>query len=120
MQRKIYESPGEERRDFWLGFIGWFVLNIGMAVLGVVGSFALVPLMSDMVFEDATTLMNTLSVVTSCLPLLINLVLLVFFAFTRAQVAFGMLAAFGVSLLITICLGVIATAACFVLLSGYQ
>ena len=120
MPRKIYETTSEKRKDFWLGFIGWWVLNILMGVIGFVISLAVTPMMSNMDFETSANLMNTVSLLASCLPLLINVGLMILFAFTRSQVALGMLTAFGVALLITICLGVIATVACFVMLGNYQ
>lgn len=120
MRRKIYETPGEKRRDFWIGFIGWFILNIALGVIGFLISLVMTPMISNMDFETGSSLYNTVSLILSCLPLLLNVGLMVLFAFTRSQIALGMLTAFGVALAITICLGVIATAACFVILSGYQ
>ncbi|NUM43199.1 MAG: hypothetical protein HUU38_00720 [Anaerolineales bacterium] len=118
MQRKIYETPGEKRKDFWIGFLGWFVLNIVMGLLGFAVSLVLTPLASNVDFETSTTIMNSLSLLVSCLPFVINIGLMVYFAFTRSQIAMGMLAAFGVVLFISICLGIIATAACFVVLGS--
>lgn len=116
MPGKIYETTSEKRKDFWRGFIGWFVLNIVMALIGVGASVLIAPNMNTVDFGTAATAFNYLSIFLSCLPLLINVGLIVIFAFTRSQIAMGMLAAFGVALFISICLGIIATVACFVML----
>lgn len=116
MPGKIYETTSEKRKDFWRGFIGWFGLNIVMALIGVGVSLWIAPNLSAQDFNTTATIYNYLSIGLSCLPLLINVGLIVIFAFTRSQIAMGMLTAFGVALFISICLGIIATVACFVML----
>jgi len=125
MQRKTYETRSEKTVDFLIGFVGWFILNVifwGLAVLITSLTTGLFPL--DYTNPDAinsyTTIQNVLTIVLGCLPLLINIGLIIFFAFRRKWIAFGMLSAFGGLLIITICLGIIATVACFVMLNQYQ
>ncbi|MBI3161786.1 MAG: hypothetical protein HYZ23_04720 [Chloroflexi bacterium] len=44
--------------------------------------------------------------------------MILYFAFTRSQVAYGMMAGFGSALALSICIGVVFTVWCFVALSG--
>jgi hypothetical protein len=124
MQPKIYETPSEKTVDFVIGFVGWFILNgifWGLAVLITSLTLNAFPVDSTNpdAFDTYTTIQNVLSTVLGCLPLLVNIGLIIFFAFRRKWIAFGMLSAFGGLLIITICLGIVATAACFVILNQY-
>jgi hypothetical protein len=80
--------------------------------------------MSGQVFNapDLTELFQSaagiLGLVLLCAPLIINLALLIRFAFTRYWIAIGAASAFAAVLLLTICAGIVWTVACFVLLSG--
>jgi len=117
MQRKIYETPGEKRKDFWIGFIGWFVMNAALGGLSVLFSGLLSSILANTNdFETISAITNYLGIFLSCLPLLINVGVMTYFAYTRDQIAMGMLVAFGTVFLLVICLGIIATVACFVLL----
>lgn len=119
LTRKEYTDPTEKKKDFWLGVALWFGLNIVMALCswGVAALFASTLASSD---GSNTTLYNIYSMVNLLLglaPLLINIGLIIFFAATRSQVALGMLAAFGMALLLVLCLGIIFAVACFVILA---
>jgi hypothetical protein len=59
-----------------------------------------------------------LTLVLGLVPFVINVGLMIYFAFTRSQIALGMLAAFGAALAVVIVLGVIFTIACFVMLGS--
>jgi hypothetical protein len=94
----ITESPGTlkwyQEKDFWYGFIGWFVGNgIGWV------------LTSASSYRYADTLL--------ILVLLLNIGALIFFAFKKRRIALGMLAAFCLSLSPILCLGLFFIAACF-------
>jgi hypothetical protein len=92
------ESPGTTKwyqaKDFWYGFVGWFVGNGFGWVLTSVSSYRYA---------------NTLLI----LVLLLNIGALIFFAFKKRRIALGMLAAFGLSLAVILCLGIFALVACF-------
>lgn len=115
--------PAEKKKDFWRGVGLFFGLNIVMALCSWGASTALY----NMTYTPNGTntqlvdVYSTVSFILGVIPLLINIGLIVFFAFTRSQIALGMLAGFGIALLLSIILGVIIAVACFVLLrsGGY-
>ena len=117
---KEYTDPAEKKKDFWIGVGLFFGLNI---LLGICFAGASVALSSAAFPADGSSttfsdLYSILSCILSLLPWLINIGLMLYFAFTRSQVALGMLAGFGAALLITICVGVIFAAYCFYVLSN--
>ncbi len=88
-----------QEKDFWYGFVGWFVGNgIGWV------------LTSASPYSYANTLL--------ILVLLLNIAALIFFAFKKPRIAFGMLAAFGLGLAVAICLGIFALVACSIILGS--
>ena len=118
LTRKVYTGPSEKKKDFWRGVGLFFGLNVVMALC----SWGVSTAIYNMAYTPNgtnTQLVNVYSVVSFMLgviPLLINIGLIVFFAFTRSQIALGMLAGFGIALLISIILGVIFAVACFLTL----
>jgi hypothetical protein len=118
LTRKEYTDPAEKKKDFWRGVGLWFGLNILLGLCNWGASTA----MNNMAYTPNgpnTQLVDILPLVSFMLgfiPLLINIGLIVFFAFTRSQIALGMLAGFGIALLFSIILGVIFAVACFVIL----
>jgi hypothetical protein len=119
LTRKTYSTRNEKTIDFIIGFVGFFVLN---GVVGGAGSviFSLLsatPLAFD---ENFQTLLGFLSLALTCLPLLINLGLIIFFAFTHYWIALGALAAFAAALVVVICIALIWGAVCFALLAAYS
>jgi hypothetical protein len=116
-------NPVGKKKDFWRGVGLFFGLNIVMALCSWGASTALYN-MTYTPNGTNTQLVNVSSAVgliLGVIPLLINIGLIIYFAFTRSQIALGMLAGFGVALLITIILGVIFTVVCLVALrsGGY-
>jgi len=123
LTRKEYTDPVEKKKDIWRGVGLWFGLNILMALCSWGVNAALFSVMSSP-DGSSTPLSNVYPIVNlalGILPLLINISLIIYFALTRSQIALGMLAGFGIALLITIILGVIVAVACFVALrsGGY-
>ena len=118
LTRKAYTGPAEKKRDFWRGVGLFFGLNIVMALCSWGASAAL----ANMTYtpngpnDQLVTVYPVVSFVLGVIPLLINIGLIVFFAFTRSQIALGMLAGFGIALLLSIILGVIFAVACFLTL----
>lgn len=124
----IEKPPGEEmpsqpapdperakkRRDFWLGVGLFFGLNIALWGLGAL--FFGVLYNVDIPYE----VVNAISIVVSFLPYVVNIGLIILLAFKRPQMALGMLAGFGIALLIVVCLFLITLAVCFIALGSYQ
>ena len=116
-------TRADEKKDFWRGVGLFFGLNIVMALCSWGASAAL----ANMTYtpngpnEQLVNVYPVVSFMLGLVPLLINIGLIVFFAFTRPRVALGMLAGFGIALLISIILGVIFAVACIVILrsGGY-
>lgn len=115
LTRKEYTDPAEKKKDFRIGIALFFGLNILLALCEV-GGYALLLSLAGGSINSGTTVGNLYTIlfyILNCLPLLINIGLIIYFTFTRSQIALGMVAGFGVGLLITICLGVIFSAYCF-------
>lgn len=127
-ESNLEQLPGEEtppkpapdpdakkkRRDFWLGVGLFFGLNLALWGLGALFFGVLYNL--DIPYE----VVNTISIVVSFLPYVINIGLIILLAFKRPQMALGMLAGFGIALLIVVCLFLITLAVCFIALGSYQ
>ena len=120
LTRKIYETNAEKKKDFWIGFGLWWGLNILLALCSW-GAFTVFGY-SGIMFDGSTSTYSDLYSVLNCvlglLPWVLNIGLIIYFALTRSQIAVGMVAGFGVALLITICLGVIFTVWCFYVLGN--
>lgn len=122
LTRATYSERSEKTRDFVLGFVGWFILNILLNGL-VFGLSLLVPWLggSSTDFESYQTLQSTLGwvqLVCNGLLLLANIGAIVYFSFTRYWIALGALAAFATLLVLAICIAVIVGVACFAILAG--
>jgi hypothetical protein len=115
LTRKEYTDPAEKKKDFWRGVGLWFGLNIILALCSWGASTAINyrAYTPEGPNPQLVAILPLVSFMLGFIPLLINIGLILFFAFTRSQIALGMLAAFGIALLITIILGVIAAVACF-------
>jgi len=117
LSRHTYETRSQKTAHFLIGFFGWFVLNV---VVGGVLSFG-VSLLSAAIpanDADAQNILGYVSLGLSCLSLLLNVGLLIYFGFTRHWIAFGALAAFAVVLLLILCISVIVGVLCFGGLAG--
>ncbi|MBI3241875.1 MAG: hypothetical protein HYZ49_06220 [Chloroflexi bacterium] len=117
--RKTYSTRSEKTVDFIVGFVGWFVLN------GVVGGAAqlLVALLSN-VFTSVDSnspvqsLVGLVGLALWCIPLVVNIGLIIYFAFTRYWIALGALGAMAAALIVVICIAVLIGGVCFALLAG--
>lgn len=108
------EESSSSKRDFWIGFIGWWVFNLcaGALMFGIgYGSSALAAHYS----YDDTLFLGSVSCF-GCLVLVSNIAVLIFFAFRRKQIALGMLVAFGAAIAISLLAGIIYMVACFVII----
>ena len=115
LTKKIYITPAEKRRDFWIGVGLWWGLNILLSICQYGLTFGLAALLPVYINSDEPfyALISILSWLLTLLPWIINIGLIIYFAFTRSQIALGMLAGFGIALVIVICLGVIFAIWCF-------
>lgn len=119
LTRKTYTTRSEKVVDFIVGFIGFFVLNgvVGGAGSVVFNLLSATPLAFD---ENFQTLLGFLSLALTCLPLLVNLGLIIFFAFTRYWIALGALGALAAALIVVICIAVLIGGTCLALIAGYS
>jgi hypothetical protein len=115
LTRKEYTDPAEKKKDFWRGFWGWWLGNGALWIVTAGVTAAILAAYGDNTSLNA--ILDTASIVVNLLPLLINALLLIYFALTRSQIALGMLVAFAVGLGIVVILGIILTVACFVILA---
>lgn len=113
LEQKTYETHGEKRRDFLIGFGGWFGINAALLVLGWIASALVHSLLGPIVSRATADVIVT--IIAWLVPLLINVGGLIYLGFTRKWMALGALAAIGVVLLLVLC----ATAACFIAFPGY-
>ena len=117
--KKNYTIEAEKKKDFWIGFWLWWGLNIALTLCGwgiyVIYVGALGTDYSSLTNSD---LLTSLMCILQLAPWVINIGLILYFAFTRSQVAYGMMAGFGSALALSICIGVVFTVWCFVALSG--
>ncbi|HMS00760.1 MAG TPA: hypothetical protein PKK96_00095 [Anaerolineales bacterium] len=120
LTRKEYIDPAEKKRDFWIGVAIFFVLNIVLTLCQWGLGFGLLSAPSNFAGTDSasSTLASIFYLVFALAPWVINIGLIIYFAFTRSQIALGMVAGFGIALAIVICLGVIFTVWCFATLSA--
>jgi hypothetical protein len=111
--RKDYQSKSAKRTDFIIGFAGFFVVNAIMAII-----IAVIVGLLDSASVDVS-IVETASVILFCLPLLLNLAALLYFAYTRSWLSFGILSALGAMFVLVIVAGIFFTVACFALLASY-
>jgi len=93
----------QDQRDFFTGFFGIIILNA-----------LLYPL--SLVLRGDSTLPETRAAISLALPWVVNLALLIFFAFYRRWIAQGALALIGFLLVWVILAGVFFFASCFVII----
>ena len=112
LTHKEYTDPAEKKKDFWRGVALWFGLNIAMGLCywGAVFLFASAAPSTD---PTSSNLYTALMWILGILPWIINIGLFIYFILTRSQIAWGMLAGFGIALALAICLGAIFAAYCF-------
>lgn len=103
LQRKVYATRGEKVLDFVLGFAGWFLVN------GLIYGCSIVILQAGL-FDTSD---SVLPVLLGLLPLLLNIAVVILFAFTRRWIALGILAAFALVLLGVLLLGLLVYAICY-------
>lgn len=113
----------DAKKDFWRGVGLFFGLNIvmGLCIWGASAVLANMTYTPNGPNEQLVNVYPVVSFMLGLIPLLINIGLIVFFAFTRRQIALGMLTGFGIALSISIILGVIFAVACIIMLrsAGY-
>lgn len=108
--RKIYETRQEKVIDFIIGFVGIIILN-----LLITGCFILLGTLAE---DFPSEVYDVVTAAYSCLPLFINLLGLIAFAFWRYWISLGALAAWATGLLLSLCAALAFGAYCFYLYSG--
>ncbi|MCC6299999.1 MAG: hypothetical protein IT314_11925 [Anaerolineales bacterium] len=116
LTRKEYTDPAEKKKDFWIGVALFFVLNVVLTLCQWGLGYGVTSAAPDL--NASSTLGTILMWVFLLLPWAINIGLIIYFAFTRSQIALGMVAGFGIALFLVICAGVIFTIWCFAALSS--
>jgi len=124
MKRTEYPTTSQKTLHFLAGFLGWYIVN-GllwglMAVISGAGSSVLQELLLNAGVAPglAADIFSAAYLGCSCLVLLLNLGTMIYFATNRYWIALGELAAFGVSLLLTLCAALVFGAACFAILAS--
>ena len=92
-------STAAKRREFMIGFVGWWVVN-GALWLGLTGGEGLGP--------------GGFGIILNLLLFPANLLMLIVLAFIRRWIALGGLAAIAVNLLIALIMGVALAGFCFI------
>jgi hypothetical protein len=112
LRRKNYVTRNEKTLDFIIGILGWHVINLAM-LLGLV---ALSALSTRVSINNAGTqgILAIALLACECLPLLINLAGLIYFAGTRYWIALGALAALGFYLVLAVLGALVLAAVCFI------
>lgn len=112
LEKRIYEARSEKRRDFWIGFGGWFGINIVLLVLDGLVFMPMNYLVGQGILSAGVR--DLLLAIGGPLLLLINVGGLIGLLLTRLWVALGALAAIGAALLFTLIVGLIGDAiGCF-------
>ena len=93
-------------KDFLIGFVGWFALNMGLLILDVIASNFI-----DTNWWDPG---RSFIIVT-----VLNIIALIASAFIRPRIALGILVAFAFTFAISICLGCVFAITCFIMLNSY-
>jgi hypothetical protein len=114
--RKVYTTRKEKTVDLIIGIVIFVVLNVIVGAL-YAGLIQLSLYLTPSGSSSTANILQVLGFAMNCLPIVLNIGLMVFFAFTRPWIALGMLAALGVLLAISLCLGVVAGAVCLIALS---
>jgi hypothetical protein len=91
-----------DQRDFLIGFFGIMILNALLCPL-------------SLALRGGSTPPETRATISLALPWVVNLALLIFFAFYRRQIALGALTLVGFLLASVVLLGILFFASCFVL-----
>jgi hypothetical protein len=124
MKRTEYTTTSQKFLHFLAGFLGWFIVNgllwLLLAVAGGTGSVAIQGLLLEAGVAPglAADIFAAANLACSCLVLLLNLGTMIYFATNRYWIALGELAAFGTSLLLTLCAALLFGAACFAILAS--
>ena len=101
LTRKVYTTRNEKILDFVIGFVGWCLIN------GLLYACSLAIISNFNVQQD------WIGIVLLVLPLVINIVALIYFGVARRWIAWGALAAFALLLVGVLLIGVLAYAICF-------
>lgn len=121
LTRHTYATSGQKVLDFALGFFGWYLLNsllwgCGQLMLALV----IAPFTSTATpnTDLMATAVSVISMCITCVPMLANIGLLIYFGLTRYWITLGALSAFVLTTIMVLCLGILVGATCLGVLSG--
>ena len=127
LARKIYQTREQKRNDFIIGLVGWpagnMILWIGVQVSGSIAGMLIGELARSIAADSwipiqaVGDILAVGNILCAALPLLINVVLLIYLGVTRRWIALGALTILGGLLLLAVCLAGIVGGICFVYLS---
>jgi len=118
LQRAVYETKAEKTKDFFIG-VGLFIgLNVVLTGVIILLSYLASKVTTDLNVDILDTVTALIGIVLYCLPLLLNLGVMIYFGLTRYWIALGMLGTFAALLLLVVIAGVVLTIWCFVALSN--
>ncbi len=104
---KIYTTRQEKTIDFLIGFFGCLLVN------GVFFILLFVALPSTGADTSAGSFLDALAGIGTLVLLILNPLILIITAFTRAWIALGMLSAFGTVFVLVLCVGIAFSTVCF-------
>lgn len=107
--RNTYLTRNAKIIDFVIGFIGWIVLNVLIAVFVqfIVAGLSVAGGALDGGGSGVPDgMLIVIGLVSLCVPLVVNVGLLLFLALTRYWIALGAAAAFVLALVVGLCAGV--------------
>jgi predicted anti-sigma-YlaC factor YlaD len=109
LKPKVYTTKKERATDFMIGSALFLVLN---AIL--LGLYLVLVYWSSMNTDPLITAVVTIA---TAIPLIINIALIIFLAFTRPWMALGLLGTIAFLLALVLVLSVLALVACFIIYS---
>ena len=104
--RKGYIPSSQEKRDFWIGFLGCLVINTVMWVV-MVSSYGWLDSLFYQLFRGRDVHLIFVYFVFYCLPFLVNIVALIYLGYTRPRMVRGVLVALAFIFIIRLCAGVL-------------
>jgi hypothetical protein len=101
LTRKVYTTRNEKILDFVIGFVGWCLINGLMYACSI----------TFLTYAGAQQ--DSISIALLVVPLIVNIVGLIFLGMTRRWIALGALAAFALLLLGVLLIGLLIYTICF-------
>jgi hypothetical protein len=111
LRRKIYTTRTEKTVDFFIGFVGWWGVNLALLAVQAAVAYWAISLVNEP--GPLASVVGNLSGLLGLLAFALNIVAIVVLAFVRHWISFGALAGFGSALLLVLCAGLAVLAVCY-------